>query len=70
MKPRLEIDKPTREYNMVRMDKSIYEAMKKHLDEKDTYISATRFIGDLVELKLILESQTSHQGKKKPVQVS
>ena len=70
MKPRLEIDKPAREYNMVRMDKSIYEAMKKHLDEKDTYISATRFIGDLVKSRLISESQNSHQDNKKLTQVS
>ena len=53
MKPRLEIDIPGREYKMVRMDKSIYEAMCKHLDEKSTYCSATRFVGDLVESELI-----------------
>jgi len=62
MKPRLEY----REYKMVRMDKSIYEAMKKHLDEKPTYISATRFVGDLVESRLILESQKVHQSKEAP----
>jgi hypothetical protein len=66
MKPRLEY----REYMMVRMDKSIYEAMKKHLDEKDTYISATRFVGDLVQTRLHFESQKSHQDNKKPTQVS
>jgi len=59
-----------REYMMVRMDKSIYEAMKKHLDEKDTYISATRFVGDLVQTRLHFESQKSHQDNKKPTQVS
>ncbi|SVC14711.1 uncharacterized protein METZ01_LOCUS267565, partial [marine metagenome] len=31
MKPRIEIGMTGREYKMVRMDKSIYEAMKKHL---------------------------------------
>ena len=62
MKPRLEY----REYKMVRMDKSIYEAMRKHLDEKATYCSATRFVGDLVESELILESQKPHQGKGTP----
>jgi hypothetical protein len=66
MKPRLEIDIPGREYKMVRMDKSIYEAMKKHLDEKSTYCSATRFVGDLVESELILESQKTHQSKEAP----
>jgi hypothetical protein len=64
MKPRIETGMTGREYKMVRMDKSIYEAMKKHLDEKPTYCSATRFVGDLVESRLILESQKAHQSKK------
>ena len=62
MKPRLEY----REYKMVRMDKSIYEAMKKHLDGKTTYCSATRFVGDLVETRLHFESQKAHQSKEAP----
>ena len=66
MKPRLEIDIPGREYKMVRMDKSIYEAMKKHLDEKPTYCSATRFVGDLVQTRLHFESQKAHQSKEAP----
>jgi len=64
MKPRIETGMTGREYKMVRMDKSIYEAMKKHLDEKTTYCSATRFVGDLVESRLILESQKARQSKK------
>jgi len=64
MKPRIEIGMTGREYKMVRMDKSIYEAMCKHLDEKSTYCSATRFVGDLVETRLHFESQKAHQGKK------
>ena len=51
------IENPSREYALVRMDKSIYDAMKKHLDEKPTYCSATRFLGDLVETRLKKESQ-------------
>lgn len=66
MKPRIEITSPGREYKMVRMDKSIYDAMKRHLDKKATYISATRFVGDLVETQLILESQKSTQSKEAP----
>ena len=62
MKPRLEY----REYKMVRMDKSIYEAMRKHLDEKPTYCSATRFVGDLVQTRLHFESQKAHQSKEAP----
>jgi len=70
MKPRLNMEIPAREYTMVRMDRRIYDAMKKYLDEQPTYCSATRFVGDLVELKLILESQKAHQGKKSHSQVS
>ena len=66
MKPRIEITSPGREYKMVRMDKSIYDAMKRHQDKKATYISATRFVGDLVETQLILESQKSTQSKGTP----
>jgi len=66
MKPRLNMEIPAREYSMVRIDSYIYDAMKKYLDEQPTYCSATRFIGDLVESRLILESQKAHQGKKTP----
>ena len=66
MKPRIEIGMTGREYKMVRMDKSIYEAMKKHLDEKPTYCSATRFVCDLVETRLHFESQKSTQSKGTP----
>jgi len=67
MKLRSEYSKMDREYKMVRIDSRIYDAMKKYLDEQPTYCSATRFIGDLVESKLILESQKAHQGKKTPI---
>ena len=66
MKPQLEITPLGREYKMVRIDKCIYEAMKKYLNEKPTYLSATRFIGDLVESKLILESRKAAQRKEAP----